>query len=232
MRSIRAVHAPDTPADYFDAQVVPGAAVVEAPLWNIGPTSPVLGLAEDARSGRVLARYRWGLVPLWTRDRPPPAPLFNARCETVAQKPSFKDAFSRRRMVVPADGFYEWRKRPTGARDPFFFGRADGSPLALAGLWEPPVPLGVDAVALPTCTIVTAPAGPDVADVHDRMPVVLDPADLDRWLDPDGPDAGEVADLCRASPGGTLVRHRVDRRVGSTRNDDAALVAPVAETST
>jgi putative SOS response-associated peptidase YedK len=212
-------------ADYFDAQVAPAASNVQAPLWNIGPTSPILGLAEDRAHGRVLARYRWGLIPRQTRE--PLGPLFNARCETVAKKPSFRDAFAKRRMVVPADGFYEWRKTPTGARDPFYFGRADGSPLAFAGLWEPPVPTRDGEPALPSCTIVTAPASPDVADVHDRMPVVLDPADLGRWLDADGPDAGEVADLCRPAPQGTLVRHRVDRRVGNTRNDDALLVARV-----
>ncbi len=214
--------------------------------WNIGPTSPVLGVRE--RHGeRVLAVFSWGLLPGWCNDPKAAARAFNARVESVATKPMFRQAFQRRRLLVPVDGFYEWAAvggSGSSRKQPYFFERADGDPVVLAGLWEYWV-RGDERRR--SATVLTSRAGPDMQGVHDRQPVVLEPADWTRWLDPDvgdDPDATDVtgtagtatavgsdADLVRelSEPrGGVLVHHPVGADVGSVRNDGPHLVEAVA----
>jgi len=167
---------------------------------------------------------------------------FNARAETVASKPSFRSAFSSRRLAVVADGFYEWRQGPGTGKQPYYFTRADGRPLALAGLWEVwrggPAERGGAAgdagdpgerPALRTCTVITTAAGPDMGDIHHRMPVVLEPEVLDEWLDPDNRDKPELESLLVASAAGTLVHRAVGRSVGNVRNDGPELIEAVEE---
>ena len=154
--------------------------------------------------------------------------LFNARGESVTTKASFRTAFKSHRIIIPADGFYEWRTIRKGAKQPHFFTRVDGQPMALAGLSEwwrdQRTP---DAPAVYSCSIITTTASQDMDGIHDRMPVVLDPDTFDVWLDPDTEDLAELTALVRAAPAGTIVHHPVDQRVGSVRNNDPGLVTPI-----
>ena len=184
------------------------------PDYNVAPRSPVLVIrdrADEERSARVLSRLRWGLVPSWAKDPSIGDRMINARAETVATKPAYKRAFAKRRCIIPADGFYEWRRlepRPGTTRavkEPTFIHRRDGEPLAFAGLWSVwKVPeelagtVGDDDGWLRTCAIVTTQANPLLRPIHDRMPVVLPETAWDRWLDPRAdPAAEDLAGLAR-----------------------------------
>ena len=194
-----------------------------APRYNIAPTQPVpiVRLRADGR-GRELALVRWGLVPPWAKDAAIGSRMINARAEGITEKPAFRGAFRKRRCLVPADGFYEWRKVAGGGKRPVLIRRRDGAPFAFAGLWErwrgPEGPLD-------TCTIVTTDANALLAPIHDRMPVILDPADHERWLDPSRPGAEE---LLRPCPDDRLEAVPVSTRVNSPRNDDPSLLEPEA----
>jgi putative SOS response-associated peptidase YedK len=231
-------------ARYFQANLAEGADGEHAPSWNVAPTDSVLGVRDrpprpvPAEGGggppagepeRILMSFRWGLIPWWSKDAKSGSRLFNARGETVATRASFRDAFKERRIIVPADGFYEWHKTKTGAKQPHYFSRADGQPLALAGLAERwrDKNAGPDAPLVRSCTVITTSAGPDMSGIHDRMPVILDPSVFDVWLDPANEDIEELRALLRAPAAGTVVHHRVGTRVGSVRNNDPALVEAV-----
>lgn len=238
---------PDHLARIFDALLGSNVDPSGRPSWNVPPTRSILGVADvpDSEAAlsaegsgavpsgvhRELGRYRWGLVPSWAKDPSMANRTFNARAETVASKPSFRAAFTSRRLAVVADGFYEWKPGPRKTRQPYYFTRADGQPLALAGLWEQwwggpgaaDEPEG-ERPAMRTCTVITTEAGPDMGDIHHRMPVVLDPAVLDEWLDPANRDKPELESLLVASPAGTLVHRRVARTVGNVRNDGPELI--------
>src|SRR5438270_1633815 len=214
-------------ASLFDGRDAPGLGESYEPSYNLAPTRLAVGLALVSPGDRVLDTYRWGLVPAWAGDPSIGNRLFNAGSETLSTSKAFSDAFAHRRLVVLADGFFEWRAGPDGRRRPLFFHRGDGAPLALAGLWERwRDPTHVRHEPLYTCTIVTTEAGPDLTGVHDRMPVVLERAVLDRWLDPGRHDPHDVRALLRPAPAGTLVDHAVDPRVGDVRNDGPDLVGP------
>jgi putative SOS response-associated peptidase YedK len=233
---------PDQLARLFDAELAAGVPPDGDPHWNIAPTTRVLGLRFGHPDGGrpdhgrlVVDRFRWGLVPPQSKDPAEGSRLFNARAETVATRPSFRDAFDHRRMAVLADGFFEWRKGPGKGRQPHYFSRADGRPLAFAGLWadwRDPRPGAADRPTVRSCTIVTTTAGQDMDGVHDRMPVVLAPDALDRWLLPAGADREELRALLRPGPKGTLVHHPVDQRVGNVRHDDPGLIAPLPPAAT
>jgi len=231
-------------ARYFGAFLDEGTDPEHAPSWNVAPTDEVLGVrdrpvrpagepeekpTDTVTSQRLLLSLRWGLVPWWSKDATSGGRLFNARSETVATKASFREAFRERRIIVPADGFYEWQTAETGQKQPYYFSRADGAPLAFAGLAERWRPKGApkDTPYLRTCTIITAPGGADMAGIHDRMPVILDPATFDLWLDPFNEDAEELRALLRPPPAGTVTHHLVGPRVGNVRNNDPALMEPV-----
>ena len=229
-------------ARLFHATLAEGAEDRPRPLWNIGPTSPVLGVhthrqpdapdravegGEEPR--RLLDLFRWGLVPSWAKDLSGGSRLFNARAETVDSKPSFRAAFRRRRLLVPADGFFEWHAGPGGRRRPHYFHRVDGTPMALAGVWEVwRDPRDPDGAPVQSCAIITTRAGPDMEGIHDRMPVVLDPEMLDLWLDPTS-EAEELKALLRATRPGTLAHHLVDPRMGNVRHDDPSAIAELVE---
>jgi len=232
---------PDRLARYFGAAVAEGTEEAYHASWNVAPTDLVLGVRDrpqrpdpaEADAGgaseRLVMTFRWGLVPWWSKDATSGSRLFNARCETLATKASFRDAFRARRIIVPADGFYEWHLAKTGRKQPYYFTRADGTPLAFAGLaerWrEKGAPEGTP--YLRSCTVITAPAGADMEEIHDRMPVILDPATFDVWLDPANDDVEELRALLRPPPAGTLVHHLVATRVGSVRNNDPSLIESV-----
>ena len=186
--------------------------------WNIAPTKQVAIVVERERR-RVLTSARWGLVPSWAADPTIGSRLINARLETIAEKPAFRDALATRRCLLPADGWYEWASRPDGSRQPYYLAPADSGLLAFAGLWE----VWYDAERRPliTTTIVTGPAPDDLRFVHDRSPVVLDPERWSDWL-----DATSTPVLEPTRPG--LVRPRtVSAAVGDVGNNGPELTAEV-----
>jgi putative SOS response-associated peptidase YedK len=219
----------DEIASCFGAVPAEGLEERFVPRYNVAPTTDVLGVAEHADGSRLVRSYRWGLIPSWATDPSFGSRSFNARAETVATKPSFRAAFAKRRIVVPADGYFEWRKGPAGERQPFYLRRADGRPLALAGLselWRDPN-ADADTPLLATCTIVTTAASLELAEIHDRMPVVLETDAIERWLDRTASEPGQLEAMLRPAAPGVLACYPVERRVGDVRNDDARLLEPV-----
>lgn len=206
--------------------ILPALETTEAilPRWNIAPTQQVAAIASDAPTR--LAFFRWGLIPRWAKDASIGSKLINARGETLGEKPAFRDAYKRRRCVIFADGFYEWKKLEGQAKkQPFLLRLDDGTPFALAGLWERwQSPEG----EWRTCTIITTSPSEQVAPLHDRMPVILDPASLPRWLSNEARTPDELQDLLvptsrhlRITPVSTLVN--------SPAHDSAACAEPLQE---
>ncbi len=200
--------------------------LVEEPggRFNVAPTDAALVVVQrDDR--RAIVSYRWGLIPHWAAAATMGARTFNARAETVTATPAFRDSFRRRRCLVPVDAFYEWR-RDGSSRQPFAIRRSDGDILALAGLWsgwrDP------DSGELRrTFTIVTAAADRRVADLHDRMPVILPPEAWRAWLDPRTADLGSLRGLLEATDPAALDRYPVSRMVNDVRNDGPELLQPL-----
>lgn len=215
-----------TPAQFQRAfGVMPPAGY--AARWNIAPDSPILAV-RGAEGGREAVFLRWGMLGPWMTDPKDPARQINARAESAAEKPMYRNAFRKHRCVIPADGFYEWRKGGGGPSRPFFTRRRDGEPLALAGLWQP-VRLA-DGGTLETCAILTTAANALLRPIHGRMPVMLRPEALDTWLDP----AVRDPELLRAllddpMPEAALEAREVGRGVNNPRHDEPGLVEPVAE---
>ena len=193
------------------------------PRHNIAPTQPIpVVIAENgARHFRLM---RWGLLPAWVKDIRKFTLLSNARAETVQEKPAFKNAIRRRRCLIPADGYYEWRLSERGKR-PYFIHRRDGRPMGLAGLAE--TWIGPNGEELDTVAIVTAPASADLALLHHRVPVTIAAGDFDRWLDCRANDAEAVMELLTSPGEGEFVWHEVSTRVNRVANDDAQLILPI-----
>jgi putative SOS response-associated peptidase YedK len=194
--------------------------------YNVAPTQAVFAIAEHRRA-RLLVSFTWGLVPRWARERRNGPPLINARAETVADRPAFRDAFRRRRCLIPADGFYEWR-RDGGRRVAHFIRHVGGRTLAFAGLWDTwRDPAHPDAPPLRTCAIVTTVANEGLRPLHDRMPVILPSDAWDVWLDPDHGDEMLLRPLLAPADEGLLTFHPVSAEVNDHRNDHRGLVEPV-----
>ncbi len=224
------ISSPEELARAFSA-ISPGAlAELVVPSYNVAPSRRVLCLV--AREGhRELRAFRWGLIPSWAKDPAIGNRLINARAETVATKPAFRAAFRSRRLAVLADGFYEWRRDVPGPPQPYYIVRADGAPLAFAGLyeqWEDKRPGAPEPGVVATCTIVTTDASEDVASIHDRMPAVLELDALELWLEGAGAGWEELEGVLRPAPAGTLRSEPVGRRVGDVRNDGPELITPLA----
>lgn len=214
------------------------------PDYNVAPTKPVYavvqrrrrGEPEDAEPVRRLVTVRWGLVPFWAKDPKIGARMINARVETVAEKPAFREAFAKRRCLVPADGYFEWYaaenasgRRP--AKQPFFIRRRGGGMLAMAGLyefWRDPARERDDPDAwLASCTVLTTTAGDAVGAIHDRQPMFVEPAGYAAWLDPAAPDPPALRDLLVPSPGAGLEAYPVSKAVNDHRNSGAELIEPL-----
>jgi putative SOS response-associated peptidase YedK len=210
--------------------------------YNVTPRAEVLAVRErpdrpDRRRARVLSRVQWGLVPSWANDAGGGDSRINARAESIAEKPAFRDAFRRRRCIVAADAFYEWQRkggsRPGSMRpQPYLIRRRDREPLAFAGIWairRQPAIEDPDAPGawLRSCAIVTTSADAVVAPVHDRMPVVLPEDVWDMWLDPDLHDVEPLRALLVPAPDEWLEMFPVSRRVNDVRENDAGLLDPV-----
>jgi putative SOS response-associated peptidase YedK len=202
-----------------------GPALNLQPRWNVAPTQdvPVVRVGRDGQ--RELKLLRWGLVPFWAKDISGASRMINARGETVAEKPAFREAFKARRCLVPADGFYEWETLgDSPSKQPLLFRMADGKPFAFAGLWERWKPKEGGA-PLETFTIVNTAANEIMARYHDRVPIVLAPEDYATWLDP----KSDPRPLLKAPPSEWFTATRVSTRVNSVRNDDEECIAPVTE---
>ena len=205
------------------------------PRWNVAPTQPVAVVRLAANGGRELVVMRWGLVPHWAKDASMGARMINARAETIADKPAFRDAFRQRRCLVPADGFYEWREEEEEERkQPFRIGMKGGGAFAFAGLWErwtatTDVPaLGAGAgEAVETFAIVTIGANDKLRPIHERMPAILAPGDYAAWLDAKRCPPEQARALLRPYPAEPMAFYRVTTRVNSVKNDDAACIAPL-----
>jgi putative SOS response-associated peptidase YedK len=193
-----------------------------APSYNVAPqsTQPVVRL--NAETGKPeFALMRWGLVPYWAKDAKVGYSTINARAEEVAEKPLYREAVKRRRCLIPADAFYEWQKLGGKAKRAFAFGLESGEPYAFAGLWERWKPK--EGQPLETFTILTTDPNEIAERVHDRMPVILEPENYARWMEPCDP-ARLPIDLLRPYPAEKMRSWPVRERVGNVRNDDADLV--------
>ncbi len=194
------------------------------PRYNVAPTQEVAAVLADS-GGRRLEMLRWGLIPSWAKDPEMGNRMINARAETAPEKPSFRKAFRERRCLIPADGFYEWQKTNNG-KQPFYIRMRDGSPFAFAGLWESWQ--DADGPTVRSCAIITTRANELVGEVHDRMPVILDPEDHDLWLDPDFDETDPLASLLKPYPADAMEAYPVSRFVNSPRNDDERCIERAA----
>lgn len=197
---------------------------VLSPRFNVAPTQSVPVIRQTG-GDRELVLMRWGLIPSWAKDAALGASLINARAETVAEKPSFRSAFKKRRCLIPADGFFEWQKTGGKTKQPFFIGLRDDQPFALAGLWErwekgPEGPVE-------SCTVLTTSPNELLAEIHDRMPVILPEATWDLWLDPEIQDAIALQSLLVPFPADEMQCYPVSTVVNSPRNDVPECIASV-----
>lgn len=198
-----------------------------APRYNVAPTQPVAVVADP--DTRAVELFRWGLIPSWAKDPAIGNRMINARSETLAEKPSFRTAFARRRCLIVADGFYEWqRSKEAGARkgsQPYYFRLADGKPFAFAGLWEAWRPAPEE--TLRSCTIITCAANELVGRIHERMPVILTGDALWGWMDRAAP-ADRLQALLAPYPAGKMEAYPVSPLVNSPANDTPACVRPLS----
>lgn len=219
-------------ARYFDVEA--GPAVALPPSYNVAPTDEVAIVVETGGRRRI-ETSRWGLVPWWAKDLRTGNKMINARAATLATSGAFRRAFRKRRCIVPADGFFEWRLLPDRARkQPTFIRRRDGQPLAMAGLWElwrPPERRDDDAAAVRSFTIVTGEPNELVAEVHDRMPVLLPASAWDAWLDPVNDDLDYLGTLLVPAPSDLLLSHPVSEAVNDVRAKGPELIAPLEHTA-
>jgi putative SOS response-associated peptidase YedK len=193
------------------------------PRYNVAPTQPI-PIVRVVEGKRQFALVRWGLIPPWVKDPRNFSLLINARGESVNDKPAFRNAMRRRRCLIPADGFYGWKAQ--GARPrPYCVRPRDGGPVAFAGLWE--TWSGPNGEELETAVIITTPANRDLADLHERMPVVVPPEAFDFWLDCGNVDGLTAAALFVPAPEGLFEAYEISSAVNRTVNDGPELVAPV-----
>jgi putative SOS response-associated peptidase YedK len=196
-----------------------------AERFNIAPTQPIVVVrVVPEGQEREVTHVRWGLIPGWAKDPAALPLLINARAETAAEKPAFRGALKYRRCLVPADGFFEWQ-RIGKERQPFHMRRRDGAPFALAGLWERW--LGPDGSEIDTCALLTTEANELMRPIHDRMPVILEPAEFDVWLDPSVQDVEMIRPLLRPYPSEAMVAFPVSPLVSNARHDDPQCVLPL-----
>ena len=208
------------------------------PDYNVAPTKPIYAVMTRAEDGQAAARpvrelrvVRWGLVPSWAKDISIGSRLINARAETVSEKPAFRGAFAKRRCLLPADGYYEWQPPPAGTKapkQPYFICQLDHSPLAFAGVYElwrdRSVPQDDPAAWLWTAAIITTSAPDELGEIHDRMPMVIDPESWADWLDPVNTEVADLRALLRPAAANKLMSYPVSVAVNSVRNNGPELI--------
>lgn len=194
------------------------------PNYNVAPSEQVLAIRREPESGeREGVLLRWGLIPVWAKDTKIGNHCINAKCETVAVKPAFRSALKKRRCLIVADGFYEW-KELGGRKQPMWIGRKDNTPFAFAGLWE--YWKAEAAEAIESCTVITTEPNALMSQIHNRMPVILPAAAYDSWLDPASPETA-LKELLTAPVKEELYSYPVSRMVNSPKNNRPELLEPV-----
>lgn len=219
---------PSDVAQIFDAEVRdPGAFDELGPRYNVAPTQPI-AVVLQRDDGRFLELHRWGLVPAWAKSLAVGSRMINARAETLATSSAFRASFLRRRCVIPADGFYEWRRTGESgrAKQPFLIHAPDDRPLAFAGLWAPWKDPTTGEWVL-SATVVTTRANETVAQLHDRMPVILAPDAWRLWADPEIRDEDLLADLLRPAADDLLELVPVSPLVNNANNEGPELLLPI-----
>ena len=181
--------------------------------YNVAPSQEVLVIVNHAGEN-WLDRFHWGLVPFWAKDISIGNKMINARSESVAEKPSFRNAFKKRRCLIPADGFYEW-KGEKGRKQPVFITLPDKKPFAFAGLWESWNNKGAEEDPYKSCTIITTQASPSIRNVHHRMPVILKKAVYERWLEPKNQNTSKLKDLLKDDIHTEFINYPVSTQVNS-----------------
>lgn len=208
-------------ADEFELADVPELAA----RYNIAPSQDVaVILREPSSTTRVLRNMRWGLVPHWARDPAVGSRMINARAESAAEKPAYRTPFRQRRCLLPATGFFEWKRIGAG-KQPMLLRRRDGRPFAFAGLWDRWHPKEGEPVE--SCTILTTEPNDLVVDVHDRMPVILPPEAYEPWLDPDLQEPADLQSLLIPYDASEMIVHPVSPWVNATAHDDPDCIEPV-----
>jgi putative SOS response-associated peptidase YedK len=192
--------------------------------YNIAPGQPIIALANNGQSHAVA--FKWGLIPSWSKDPQIGNRLINARAETLAEKPSFRSCYKRRRCLIPTTGFYEWKKQPDGkTKVPTLISLKSGRPFAFAGLWEHwGSPEGDE---IESCTVITTEPNALMSTIHNRMPVILPTESYDAWLDPDEKRPEDLRDLLTAYPTEDMTSHPVSSLVNSPINDSPECITPV-----
>jgi len=248
------IHTPPSQlAQLLEVALAAGVDPDGHPSWNVPPTRGLPVITEEKSHEPVepgptpekptvssdelqrrLDVYRWGLLPHWAKDPRIGYKMINARAETLTTSSAYRTPFRRRRCLIVVDGFYEWQvpdpEKPE-SKVPFYFRRADGKPITFAGLydvwWDKTRSKEPDPeTLLRTCTIVTTEAGPDMVEVHNRMPVIIERFDFDAWLDPDQHDPEVLSTFLSPAPAGTLLKYPISREVNSPRNDGPQIIEP------
>ncbi len=194
------------------------------PRYNIAPSQSVT-VARRSQQGRAeLVMVRWGLIPAWSKTPGKDYRMINAKAETLAQRPAFRTAYRRRRCLIPADGFYEW-KQLSGRKQPYYFAMKDAEPFVFAGLWEQW--RGPDEQIIDSCAIITTEPNKLVADIHNRMPAILGRQDHKAWLDPDLQDPQALDTLLKPYEPDAMTATPVSAHVNNPRNDDPRCIEPL-----
>lgn len=199
------------------------AAGYHAPRYNVAPMQQVMAVVHDGEKNR-LGELRWGLVPSWAKDDKFAGKMINARAETLLSKPSFKNLIYRKRCIIPADGFYEWKKKAEG-KQPMRIVLKDQSIFSLAALYDTWISPNGEKIS--TCTIITTEPNRLVADIHDRMPVILHEEDEETWLNRNNQNAEQLMSLLKPFPAENMEAYPVSPAVGNVKNDSKELIKPV-----
>jgi putative SOS response-associated peptidase YedK len=193
--------------------------------YNVAPSQEVLAIIKYEKENR-LEKLHWGLVPFWAKDISIGNRMINARAETIVTKPSFRNAFKKRRCLIPADGFYEW-KGPKGQKQPMFITLPESKPFAFAGLWETWHKKDDPNMIYKSCTIITTEASDSVREIHPRMPAILKPEMYESWLDPLNQNVNELKHILQTGIITELVSHTVSKSVNSVKNNEPSNIIPL-----
>ncbi len=196
------------------------------PRYNIAPTQIVSAVLEQDGT-RIISGLKWGLIPHWSKDDSFASKLINARAETLAEKPSFRDAFKHKRCIIPASSFYEWDKKSSGTKQPYYFYLKDKDVFGFAGLYEEWLDKETGEL-VETCTIITTEANKVLEPVHDRMPVILKPKDYEQWLDAKEKDTGKLQKLLAPYPSEEMTAYKVGTSVNAPSNDSPELIEEIS----
>ena len=219
--------APEALRGMFDYENFPNLE----PRYNVSPTQMIAIIRKIDSGRKELVMVRWGLIPAWAKDAAYAARMINARAETIMEKPSFREAFSKRRCLIPADGFYEWRIQ-SNLKQPYRIGMEDGSVFAFAALWEKwkakQSGYGFEeGEEIETVSIITTHANKKLKNIHHRMPVILHPEDFDTWLTPAN-DTIKCQKLLQPFPSEPMAFYRVAQTVNNPRNDNPKCIEPIS----